>query len=559
MTAEQQAELYRIMMTYQWPMSVAAYEFGKITKDEAEVLFKPVKVVEPGADAGEQGFIRKKIHESALLGPDFDLIFVPKTLYELFALSYFCTLSTINRSLLLDQFLTLATCKSNNKLLEGSLSATYANYYKYNLIGYDFYKSVFHQLDEVGFSDEFTMKNRPRYVSLTVRHSGPYGSLREGEELLPEVYPFCNFYFDLNKAFAESMLSADFIRGESAPTVASIESAIYPNAIALAKSYLDLFKQSYNFAQGPRVEGRDELFFKELTSSVSSKKILSALKGTISDENVELLLKEIIYLEYLFKARNEGFLLRVPGWNLDLVAQRKTKLPSQKNPALIDTATSFGYMQSVPEPVDARFRRKFLGGHSLSFGNSLFAGVFFDPGACVYDFALENETCYALRIKKYDYVTSHCDGLFIISPLPTLGAMLADGELFHSRTLVVNPNLERKGHISGYLGQLPDFLRGDGEYFQQEWWYQMYFLENAYVIKSPISPEEFFRSARAAASAMKGMWEHQQTVEAEKKQAIKKQVARDLLIKALKRRRAAKEPREAEKSAAEVPVGIMEP
>ena len=92
--------------------------------------------------------------------------------------------------------------------------------------------------------------------------------------------------------------------------------------------------------------------------------------------------------------------------------------------------------------------------YSVAFGNSLFAGVFLDRGACAYSYlagspnlfeirpyilSLRNWdtaslTGYAILIDKKAYYQDQCSNLFLIAPLAPIAAIFQWGEFFHSRT-----------------------------------------------------------------------------------------------------------------------------
>ncbi|MCL4361705.1 hypothetical protein M1446_05120 [Candidatus Dependentiae bacterium] len=93
--------------------------------------------------------------------------------------------------------------------------------------------------------------------------------------------------------------------------------------------------------------------------------------------------------------------------------------------------------------------------NSLSYGNSLFAGYWFDSdpgygGACACDYlALPDRIAYYLYIDKEKYVSGKLDSFFIPS-LNTLAAMYSEGAFFHPRTRAFAPEeyiIKNKGKI----------------------------------------------------------------------------------------------------------------
>ena len=75
--AEEYTTIYKILMTYQWPMLI-----GHAKKLPIEELRELTKTGIPA----EEHFLRKKLKE---VSPDLDLIFIPTLLYELLAIQYY--------------------------------------------------------------------------------------------------------------------------------------------------------------------------------------------------------------------------------------------------------------------------------------------------------------------------------------------------------------------------------------------------------------------------------------------------------------------------------------
>ena len=72
--------------------------------------------------------------------------------------------------------------------------------------------------------------------------------------------------------------------------------------------------------------------------------------------------------------------------------------------------------------------------YSISFGNSLFAGLIHDYGACSYWYLNLYGNGYSLFINKKDYMQHQCCNLFYIAPLCAFAGLLGYGEWFHSRS-----------------------------------------------------------------------------------------------------------------------------
>jgi len=112
------------------------------------------------------------------------------------------------------------------------------------------------------------------------------------------------------------------------------------------------------------------------------------------------------------------------------------------------------------EPIEQLYKKKEIRAYSISFGNSLFAGVFIDCGACAYNFLNgENKTAgYALLIDKKDQIQHNSSNLFFIAPLSSLASLFEGGEFFHSRTKAAILAKPKEGPIiiSGLAAEIKD-------------------------------------------------------------------------------------------------------
>lgn len=109
-----------------------------------------------------------------------------------------------------------------------------------------------------------------------------------------------------------------------------------------------------------------------------------------------------------------------------------------------------GFEDTLDKIIGAGKHGSFLGG--ISYGNSLFGGIFMDPKACAYSYILESELGYVLLIPKETYrtiakstnqmslfKTDETTGIsYYIPPLSMLCGMLSGGEYFHPRLKAFN-------------------------------------------------------------------------------------------------------------------------
>ena len=157
------------------------------------------------------------------------------------------------------------------------------------------------------------------------------------------------------------------------------------------------------------------------------------------------LITRIIALEYKAREKNKAFLLR-----------GTTYTKQQASDQSIDFifGTSILISNSVGS-LKRSYRDKAIEPYSISFGNSLFAGILNDPDACAYFYLMghseknsfedadgfvsfpvvsrNKNSGYALFVDKAEYVRSRCNRLFFITPLSTAFALSQKGEIFHSR------------------------------------------------------------------------------------------------------------------------------
>ncbi|KKP35797.1 MAG: hypothetical protein UR26_C0002G0097 [candidate division TM6 bacterium GW2011_GWF2_32_72] len=130
--------------------------------------------------------------------------------------------------------------------------------------------------------------------------------------------------------------------------------------------------------------------------------------------------------------------------------------------------------------------------YGISYGNSLYAGFFRDPTACVIYFPLcEKRSVYALKINECNFVKNKKSFVrrhLIIPPLNTIEGLLSKGELFHSRLMTLDPGVLRRKTKNK---NLPTKKELD---IEKE--YQDYLQENAVILNKTddkfISYEEWY-------------------------------------------------------------------
>ena len=547
-TPEQQAELYKIMMTYEWPMSSAAYAFGKITPAEAKELFAP------GIDSAEQNFMRRKIHTSPLLGPDFDLVFVPKTLYELMVLDYFLgSLSIKNLFLLVTKYYRILRDQTFDILF--GLQRSGRNLFdkttalKQYFLGFDLATEVF-AFEEAYHHDT----NREEYDAI-LSDDAKYGaedapisfteSLKERVLLINKAlgHEICVLAPTADVAVCEKNIQCNFrsIAGKIIWRLVQKNEALctkllhFPDCFSLDK--IDLYREL--IGDFTRIDWYE--------------------KGDYTDVLInDSLLANMIEREYVFKAANYAYVVRGSGGPRD-----DHSTPFCLKGSLIDAVSYLSSTGAVHNYAD---------GHSLSFGNSLLAGAVSDHTACAYHYSLPrfivsmsrfeyvkrgSPRCYALEINKRDYVTNNCGGLFFVPPVPTFLGLLGKGEWFHPRTRVLTMNGRKDAIRIGGIDRHtfvvcePTLFYEHGEPWMQELLFQKYCSEHAYFLRSAIDPAEYLKASRALASAIRAVSESGAPVNAatiaawQEQQAEKENKAAAVITRALRKNMAVKEPKPA--------------
>lgn len=127
--------------------------------------------------------------------------------------------------------------------------------------------------------------------------------------------------------------------------------------------------------------------------------------------------------------------------------------------------------------------------HTNSFGNSLFAGVVNDPGACVYHLSGIYKNTFGLFLDKKDYIEKgQSSDLFLVSPVSSIISLGGRNEWFHSRSKVV---LALQGEDKTYLSGLKGIFTADSplirkiqDPFKHAQEFSAYLAKNARILES---------------------------------------------------------------------------
>ena len=127
--------------------------------------------------------------------------------------------------------------------------------------------------------------------------------------------------------------------------------------------------------------------------------------------------------------------------------------------------------------------------HINSFGNSLFAGVVNDPGACVYHLSGIYKNTFGLFLDKKDYIEKGpSSDLFLVSPVSSIISLGGRNEWFHSHSKVALAlQDEDKVYIAGVGGRFTvdsPLITKTQDPFEHAQKFSKYLAENARMLRS---------------------------------------------------------------------------
>lgn len=361
-------DIYKIIITYQWPMCTA--HFKEITLAEKKELFLSKK------EDAEELFIQKKIQD-VTKNSDYQVVFVPTVIYELF-------------------------CLSDKKIYEET---------KENATGIG---STIQNLIDVKEKDRITLsKNEIIKNFLDINADNKTKSC----------------FFNLNEPLWNYLQQQkNNLKPEDVSTLFTdkkIAKKIIQDLISRAKELNDVLR----WDDAEKIS--DEDAYKEFCAAGEAISKLS-IPSAVS------LLSTILKEEINAKKGNHAVLYRGVMQRQATTIQ-KTSGQLEEQPVL-ETPLKFS-------PTNKSLIEKVKGVEftttSISYGNSLFAGILRDTGACAFPSIIYSERGYIITLDKSKFVfLGDLPKLFFISPLITCAALFGAGALFHSRSKVVgdSPN-----------------------------------------------------------------------------------------------------------------------
>lgn len=238
-------------------------------------------------------------------------------------------------------------------------------------------------------------------------------------------------------------------------------------------------------------------------------------------------LAQVISVEYKARELNKALLFR---------GTSEIQLYKNVDQEIFTTIIGSTINNKSLEAISKNYKEDLDNGYSISFGNTLFAGIIKDWTACAYNYFLNYSQSYILFINKRDYVEHQLSNLFLITPLAPIVALRSKGEWFHPRSKAAIPLRNRKGNqmkpILGFeLGDSDiDFIDPVGivttvrDPLLHAQLFSDYLAENMIIINKPkrhqSSGKNFFTDAEQIVYD-KAMEERSQMFKANQKQASK--------------------------------------
>jgi hypothetical protein len=390
-----------ILLNYQWPMSSAlALEPFRTRNELLETTGDLFTADKPNA---EELFIEQEIQKQTG-NSSYRVIFFPTTLYELFVI-----------------FETFNSYSQNNPLQKALYNVNSAK--------------------KIDLEPIFSEYGDPQIVRTLIKDS---------------YEEFNNLFFD------ESTSAHDYINSTLVRKILSL----YPDLETSADSlrFADSIKEKNEELLLTLLGNLAHLFKTTEIDTCLTAKFQTPYKKIedLTQPEQQKIFKKIITLEYQARNLNKGLLLRGTSFEefspFTILEHPNTTLLAGL-PVPLSQQTS----QKKHYPMEKAYAQKTNTPYSISFGNSLLAGIFLDYGACTYNYLTQTKELpgagYALFIDKRQYIDNNNGGLFFISPLSNLTALYAQGEYFHSRSKAathMKKSSYSRGGIIGLVSRIED-------------------------------------------------------------------------------------------------------
>jgi len=231
---------------------------------------------------------------------------------------------------------------------------------------------------------------------------------------------------DINKLF--------FTSQEGLSSLSKINNRLL---VFIFKNYPELSRELDGLAISNALQSKIETLKNELCKAIGDSPRVDnwdAKVGMRSEHKTHIISK-VMSIEYEARLLNKALLLR--GTSFLELSNPIKHLEDEKK--MILAGSTINRKISVTSILHRAIPKE---GYSISYGTSLFAGYYQDPGACTYNYLIrdtagqETMVGYGLLIDQQAYLQDGNRGLFYIPSLAPLTSLFGQGEYFHARSRV---------------------------------------------------------------------------------------------------------------------------
>ena len=458
-------EIAELLLKYQWPLCIGS----QLHESEQKELLAA------GKPRAEELFIEKKLREKTgdnSLG----VVFIPTTLYELFAIAHIF----------------------DKQEDSNALQKTIAEYLDDDLVFPRDARKYVIDLKPIINSKDSAAKIREK-IGLVYERSNALFYKRDGDI---SAHSYMN-----KKCVQELFLRYPELKQTENSSLLS--DALEKKIVAEVTFLIDTLLFSSDGIRRPR-----RLYLPNKAMGKCPKE----LSEHLAQEKTNNLIAKTIALEYEAREQNKGILLRGSSFPIVQVAgigedakKKRVAGSTLSNESVYDINKESGLYATRERSFEEAYKEKSNNLYSISFGNSLFAGSLEDCGACAYSFLsgyrlddsaskpLFKEAGYALLIDKKEYILTNNANLFFISSLSPLAALLQKGEYFHSRTkaaisLKSSKGSSIRGLVNGQLIDPTGVILITRDPLKHAALFSQFLVDNGRIIQvgneSDLSPEE---------------------------------------------------------------------
>lgn len=439
--ADNTKEIDAVLLKYQWPM----VKTSELTDDEKDELLTE------GVPYAEELFIQKKIQE--VTGNNaYQVAFIPTTIYELFVIADIFKTKKENDPLQKTAGI-LKTKKKNNSLqeakennpLQEAIKKLYENSKMYDL-----------------------------NICLTLQNDDDK-SPEEVQNLVNNKYQTVNDLFYGHES-AHSYINQKLttflfeICPDSQKTINGLELS---NIIQTQQEHIVIFLIELLKAMHPNVTHSKEMLTIEIIKNYNANTGIDLINCLVTHDDPSNksslknnIITKTIALEYEARTLNKALLIRGTSLKLFQINGNTNTLEKYLAGSTIRRPKPF-----LEKSLLEDYKNNVLSPYSISFGNSLFGGVFTDGNACAYNYLsgtvisyfnaktppINKAVGYVLLINKKDSINHNNFNLFFIAPMSTIASLLEKGEFFHSRTkAAVSIKNKDKISVQGIYFELED-------------------------------------------------------------------------------------------------------